>query len=392
MKILIVTPFFPYRNVHHAGGKFVYDMITNLSDKHEIHLFSRVEPDEMEFTGEMETFCKSVRVCKFRTPDNSNPLKALLIALSYFNLSLKASRIVRKEVFDIVQVEHMETGLLFRKSGIPAIIDAHDVLTKPAERRYRAAAHPARKFFGWLYWQIIKKMEMYIIEKFDCIFTRSEIDRDILLKFNPELDIEVIPHPVEVHRNISDNRRDENIILFAGAMHRDVNIQAVLFLYEKVFPLILPETRGLKLYVVGNNPPAEIRALAAKSEHVVVTGFVEDMDPYFNMAAVCVTPIFIGGGIIAKNLQAMSYGIPLITTHIGNEGIRGVHGRDLLIADNENEFAQAILDLLKDPGKREKIGRDGKKFVDTYFNKETVMEQMERTYERLYTENIDNNS
>lgn len=384
MKILIITPFFPHASVHHAGGKFVYELIKHLYRRHDIYLFSRIEPHEIKFVKEMEALCKSIKPYRFKTPHDANPFKTLLITMSYLHLAVKANRIIRKENFDIVQVEYVETGLLIKRfKNTMMILDAHDVISKPAKRRYLSSRGYLQKASGWLKLQVIKRMEIYIAKKFDIIFTRSQIDKDILLNLDSNLKISVVPHLVEISKQPSNITREENVILFAGAMHRDVNIEAALFLDEKVLPMVQKEVKDVKLYIVGNNPPQRLKELAERDSRVEVTGFVQSILPYYQSATVFVTPLFVGGGIIAKNIEAMACSLPVVTTAIGNEGIGAVHGRDLLIAETPTEFAQAILYLLKNPEKREEIGKNGRKYVEKHFNIESVLGKIEEIYERL---------
>ncbi len=385
MKILIVTPFFPHAGVHHAGGKFIFELITGLSRKHNIYLFSRIEPGEMKFVKNMEGFCDNIKLYKFKTPRNSNPLRPFLIIMSYLCLAVRANRFIRENNFDIVQVEHAETGLLIKKQkNAKLLLDAHDVISKPAERRYRSSKGLIRKSSDWLKWQIVRRMEVYIAGKFDMIFTRSQIDKDIILGLCSNLNVSVIPHPVRSCKPSTKFSKEENIILFVGAMSRDVNIKAAIFIYNKILPLIQYEVRDVKIYIVGHNPPREVRELADKSDNIVVTGFVDDVAPYYQRAAIFVSPIFIGGGIIAKNIEAMSYGLPVVTTAIGNEGIEAVPDSDLMIADTESEFARAIICLLKNPGLREQIGGKGKSYVEKKFNVDLVLSNIERSYETLF--------
>ena len=334
MKALIITPFFPYAAVHHAGGKYVYEIIKGLSQRHDIYLFSRIEPHELRFVNEMEAFCKDIKLYTFKTPHKSNPLKTLFVIASYLILAIKANRIIRTGDFDIVQVEHTETGLLIKKAkDALMILDAHDAISKPAERRYLGSQLGIQRFISWLKWQIIKKVEVYVAKKFDIIFTKSRIDKDILLKLAPNLKINISPHPAEIPKNSFNIIREEDIILFAGAMHRDVNQDAVIYFYKNVLPLVRKDMPDIKFYVVGNIPPENIRELAVKDRNVIVTGYVESLTPFYQKATLFISPILIGGGIIAKNIEAMAHGLPVVTTSIGNEGIEAIPERDIFIAD-----------------------------------------------------------
>jgi len=253
MKILIITPFFPYSSVCHAGGKSVYEMIKALSERHEIHLLSRIEPDQVVFVNEMETFCRRIDLFTFKTPEKANLVSIFRIIASYLFLGLKANKLVKSQVFDLVQVEYTETGLLIKNiTNLPMILHAHDVITKPAKRRYMASKGILKRTFSYLRWRASTWVERYITAKFDMIFTMSGQDKEILLRLNNGLSIAVVPHPVADPIPPLGYERQPKTLLFAGAMHRDVNIESVLYFYQNVWPLIRREIPDTKFYMVGN--------------------------------------------------------------------------------------------------------------------------------------------
>jgi len=382
MKILIVTPFFPYKGVTHAAGKFLYDVIKGLYRKYDIYLFSRIEPEEIKFLKEMEKFCRDVKTLKFKTPANNNPFKMFLVVISYLIFSVKTNRIIYKGDFDIVQVEHTQTGILInRKKGSKMILIAYDVMTKPAERRYLSSSGLIQKFLNFLKWLLTKRIEAYISRKFDIVITMSRIDKDILYKLVPDQRIGVLPFPIETCNYKPNITRMDNILLFAGALHRDVNQEAVIYFYKEILPIIRKAIPDIKFYVIGNNPPENIREISIKDQNVIVMGYVEDLSDYYQKATVFVSPILIGGGIIAKNLNAMAYGLPVVTTSIGNEGIEAIADREILIADTPEEFARKVIMLLNDRELRVKIGEAGRRFVAERFDSNRMLSKLDRLWE-----------
>jgi glycosyltransferase involved in cell wall biosynthesis len=109
----------------------------------------------------------------------------------------------------------------------------------------------------------------------------------------------------------------------------------------------------VKLYVVGNNPPKELRRRA--SERVVVTGFVEDVRPYVWNAAVYVVPLYMGGGTRLKVLEAMAMKKPVVATRVGCEGIDVRNRESILIEDEPRAFAEAVIELLHNAALRKSI-------------------------------------
>lgn len=377
MKILIVTPFLPYPGVPHAGGIAVYENLKRLSQVHEVYLLARLEPSEIQHIDDVKNLCKEVHLYPFKTPANRNPIS---IIASYITLGLKANRLIKANSFDLVQVEFTETGIAFRRPGIPSVLVAHDVIIKPAMRRYEAS----RGFLNLLKLKALQLAERFIARKFDIVLTMSKVDRDILLSLDKALTVEVStnPHGLDFGREF-DVKREPLSLLFVGAMQRDLNVDAALYFYQKVFPIIRRDMPGVKFYVAGSNPPEVLLKMVEDDPSLIVTGFVKDIREYFFKATVFVSPMLVGGGIIVKNLQAMSCGLPVVTTSIGNEGIEAVQGRDIFVADEPDDFAEKVLMLLKDPELRNKIGLNGRSFARDRFSDDRLFERRMKIYEKL---------
>lgn len=381
LKILIITPFLPYHNVPHAGGMSVFESIKTLSKNHEIYLFSRIEPSELSYVDDIRQFCKEVKLYKFKTPVSRTSVP---IICSYINFGLKANRLIKNGKFDLVQVEFTHTGIVFKEPGIPSVLVLHDVISKPAKRRLDASRGLIEKVIHFLKFKSIQWCERFISRKFDKVFVMSEVDKQLLLSLDKSINAEVLPNLLNLNFGADDSiEREPRALLFAGAMHRDVNIEAVLYFYEKILPRIREQAPEVKFYIVGNNPPDILRKLAEKDENLIITGFVEDMGYYFSRATVFVSPLLVGGGIIAKNLQAMAYGLPVVTSSIGNEGIGGVSGIDLFVADGPSDFAEKVLLLLNNAELRREIGHNGKSLAKNSFNDTVIMARRIKVYEEL---------
>lgn len=384
MKILIVTPFLPYKNAPHAGGILVYESIKMLSKDHEVCLLSRLEPSENQYLDDAKQYCKEVHIYQFKTPSSRNPIP---IVLSYIILGLKANRLIKDGSFNMVQIEYTEAGLAFKRPTIPSFLVAHDVIVKPAMRRYEASSSFLQKVVNSFKLTAVRWVERFISRKFDAVFTMSRVDRDALLSLDDALHVEVSPNLIGLEFNDEVVvYREPASLLFVGAMQRDLNVDAALYFYQKVFPIIRREIPGVKFYVVGGNPPEMLRKLADDDPNMIVTGFVEDLRKYLYSATVFVSPILIGGGIIVKNLQAMSCAIPVVTTSIGNEGIMAVPGRDLFVADEPGEFAVRVLELLKDSKLQKRVGESGRAFAQKEFSDNNLFARRMAIYNQVIKE------
>jgi polysaccharide biosynthesis protein PslH len=140
------------------------------------------------------------------------------------------------------------------------------------------------------------------------------------------------------------------LAVLTGQMDYRPNVEAAL----RFAASVLPRVSGLRFAVVGRNPAPEVAALAC--DRVIVTGAVADVRPWLARADVAVAPLAIARGIQNKVLEAMAMGRPVVATPAAFEGIEAEPGRDLIVADGEAAEAQAIADLLADPGRARALG------------------------------------
>ena len=167
-----------------------------------------------------------------------------------------------------------------------------------------------------------------------------------------------------------------NTVIFTGAMNYFPNIDGVLFFHREVLPRIQQEIPSVKLIIGGMDPDPSIQQL--ESEHVMITGFVPDMREFLEKAAVCVVPLRIAKGIQNKVLEAMAMGIPVVSTSEANSGINAVHNRDLMVANDPQSFADAVVRLLRNEKLRRTIASNARGFVEQQFSWEHNLRQLDQ--------------
>jgi glycosyltransferase involved in cell wall biosynthesis len=174
--------------------------------------------------------------------------------------------------------------------------------------------------------------------------------------------------------NISDDS-NKPILLFTGAMDYYANVDGVVWFSKEVLPHLTERFPSLTFHIVGRNPAREVRAL--ENEHIKVTGYVEDIRPFYEMATIYVAPLRIARGIQNKILEAMAMARPVIATSKAHEGIEAVPGRDLLIADSRTEFIEKISLLLEDEQGRQSVAASARRTIEENYSWERGMEVLE---------------
>jgi glycosyltransferase involved in cell wall biosynthesis len=143
-------------------------------------------------------------------------------------------------------------------------------------------------------------------------------------------------------------RLQQPALVFAGTLsHGTANVDATLWLLDQVMPLVWRRRPDVHLYVVGRSPAAPI--LARRGPRVHVTGEVPSVVPYMRAATAALVPLRWESGTRFKILEAFACQTPVVSTTLGAEGLAVEHGRDLLLADDPQAFASAILSLVEDP-------------------------------------------
>jgi glycosyltransferase involved in cell wall biosynthesis len=156
----------------------------------------------------------------------------------------------------------------------------------------------------------------------------------------------------------------------------------MLYFCCQLFPRILQERPQTRLYIVGVGPPESIQALQS-SPQVTVTGYVEDIRDFYRRAQVVVVPLRTGVGIRGKILEAWAAGKAMVATPLACQGIRAVHGENILIAEGADEFAQQTLALLRDPGLCKQLGRAGRETAVELYDWNRLGKEMIHLYESV---------
>jgi len=218
----------------------------------------------------------------------------------------------------------------------------------------------------------------------DVTFTVTDDDKKYLLEAIPEANVEVVPnvHEVEQLQNEFSNRQD---LMFIGGFYHEPNVDAILYFVKEIYPSIIKKLPGVRLYVVGSNPPDVIKALDGPD--IKVTGFLKDVKPIFQSCRVFVSPLRYGAGMKGKIGQSMAFGLPVVTTSIGAEGIGLSDGQNALIADEPQEFAEAVAKLYTDENLWNEMSKNSIDHINRRYSPDVIRNKMENILQSLQKEN-----
>jgi UDP-GlcNAc:undecaprenyl-phosphate GlcNAc-1-phosphate transferase len=394
LKILILSPRLP-----HAQGKAdsmtVYRLVRFLSQRHEVSLACFYDNDaELAHVPELERLCKEVRCIrlnKARSAFNmacALPLPGLPLQVAYYRDG-RMRRAVRDMIArhqpDLAYAHLIRMGEYLRgEKGMPRVLAMQISQTLNYGRMIANVPSLLYKTLYTLEFRRVRRYEPAITKSFETCLLISKHDKQSLAGHENIHNIFYSPHGVDVAYYTPEGAVEkEDAVLFCGVLETPTNMDAVLYFYRDIYPLVKAKFPGVKLYLAGKNPPASISKIAEEDPSVVVTGYLKDIRPYYMKAKVGIDPLRIGAGLQNKLLVGMSMAQPMVCTTIANEGIAAEHGKHVLVADTPEAFADAVVELLQDNAKAEAMGAAARRFIEDQWSWEYYFEQLEDHFGQL---------
>jgi len=225
----------------------------------------------------------------------------------------------------------------------------------------------------------MQALEISLAEAADITIAVSDDEKGALLALAPSAVIDVLPNIFELPAAPPPGPQGRRDVLFLGGFWHKANGDAVAWFVREIWPRILAEAPGCRFLIAGSNPGPDVVALAAAA-NVEVLGYVESLGPLYDAARVCVAPLRFGAGIKGKVGQSMAYGLPVVATTIGGEGMRLRDGEHLFIADDPEIFARRVVDLLKEDALWRAIQTKARAFVESHFSVTALSDKVDALF------------
>lgn len=217
----------------------------------------------------------------------------------------------------------------------------------------------------------MQNLELDVFSKVDGAMVHSDIEIQELEQLNSALRLKKLPLIIDFKGKQNDFHQRKDILFIGGFQHYP-NVDAMNYFVGEIMPILRTKMPGACLNIIGSHPPKEIQALACQD--VIIHGFVEDVTTYFNDARVSIAPLRYGAGVKGKVGTAIAFGVPVVATSIAAEGMHLTHQQNVLIADNPEDFADAIVQLYQDEALWNQISDNGLNFAKQSWSKEAVWE------------------
>jgi glycosyltransferase involved in cell wall biosynthesis len=216
----------------------------------------------------------------------------------------------------------------------------------------------------------MERAEAAFLPLFDRVLSVSEHESRIMAeRCGCRDNVRTLPISFGRKSSCSPEGREGDTLLFAGSMWWLPNRHGLAWFFENCWHTILSARPAARLVLAGNDKTGFAREMAGRYPNVTATGFVEDITPYFRQSSVFILPLLIGTGIKIKLLEAMGWGLPVVSTPKGVEGVHGFEeDRHALVCGDPPAFAQAVVRLLENRALREALAREGLAFTDSNGN------------------------
>jgi polysaccharide biosynthesis protein PslH len=390
--VLMLTPYLPYPPV--SGGRMrSYNLIKYLSADYDISLvcFGRPEETALDYSP-ISAYCDVTVVDRDPTPST---IKAAILSLTspkpitmrlYGTEAMRqaCAQLLRDRPADVIHVESF-----YMLQNIPAGTNAPVLLSEPAIE-YRAWGKHARVAKPWFTRPAIAleaiKMRFWSPRewrKADAVGAMSDIDAAEIKRFVPDERIVLAPNGVDVgfFQTNPDIERDSRTAVYMGDYKYFPNTDAVNYFAKEILPLIQSQRPDFHLTLLGKDPSPEIQALAGGT--VTVTGLVDDTRPYLQGSAVFICPLRSGSGTRFKLMESLACGCPVVSTSLGCEGLGALDGVHMLIRDDAQSFADAVIDLLDNPQRGQAMGQAGREWVIEKHAWEHSAALIRKAYQRI---------
>jgi len=391
------VPYPPHGGVLQRG----YNIIREIHKYNKVHLLAFIHPDVLKTEREVEEakeelgkFSESVEFFPLWVKE-SRLNKYIGLSLGFFSplpfsvhahrsksFGMKMRQVLSEGKIDLIHYDTISLSQFAQSDGdIPKVLTHHNIESKLMERRAKVEKNPLVKTYLSLQTKKLQDYERTESPKFAANIVMSDKDGNELKTINHDIDLAVVPNGVDTEYFLPSQGNETLSLIYTGGMNMFANKDAVLYFLNEIWPAIKAKEPNVEFYAIGQDPPPELVQISQRDRQVIVTGYVDDIRPFVSKASVYVVPLRVGGGTRLKILDAMAMGKVIVSTSIGCEGLKVSNGKNILISDDPAEFAKKTLELLRNQGKRNSLGRAARELVESEYSWETIGKILQHVYE-----------
>jgi len=407
MRILWISHILPYPP---KGGvtQRSYHLIREVAEEHQVFLFAlnqkawlpTVEGVERA-RREFQQFCKSVEIFDILSDGSKwarySLAMASLLSKNCYTANWTYSKAMHERIrvfladhqIDVIHCDTIGLAEYVKDiTEIPMVLNHHNIESHMMLRRCENETHFLKKIYFFIEGKKLVNYEKKMCPLFNSNLVVSELDKDRLLSFIPNLNVDIIPNGVDVifFKATNSNIKKHNIV-FAARLNAYTNEDAIVWFLKEMWPLLKERVSDVSLTIAGRNPTLRIKKEIGLDPAVKLTGYVDDIKPFIEQAEVYVCPMRDGGGTKLKLLDAMAMGKAIVTTSVGAEGLKLKDGEHVLFANDSSSFVSHIVEIFENSGLRLQLSNKSRDLVTKTYSWEIIGNKLNNTYQTICQKN-----
>lgn len=393
LKLVIIFPYPPYASFKGGASIRMFEQIKYFGKKHHLTVVSFIF-DEADYLleEELQPYCDRAFMVKLGHPMGPNLGNKCqhLYHLKTWNM-WKTLQQLSQINFDLVLFDIIvSTSYYPLFSDRFAVLQEHNIeskLLKNCQKIYNkelvnnlATEIDAIQPFVNVESEHLKleAFEDQMWQKFSLRTVVSETDQQELDRRCSYGETLVVKNGIDTQNINLVNNQKSSKILYMGVMSYYPNIDGVLYFVEQILPLIQQQDVSISFCIAGREPPTIIKELATSDINVEVIADPEDMSLVAQECLMSVVPLRLGSGTRIKILHAMAMGLPVVSTTVGYEGLDMIDGKHLLVRDQPEDFAAAILQIYQDNKLWHKLRKNARQLVEKQYDWHQIFTQYEQ--------------
>ena len=388
-KLLHIIPYNEFIPPINGGTLRCYHLCTELATYFDVTLITLQPASDI-----VDTNFKNIKILNPATPLKLDGFKAKLMnAIKYrwYMGTLKGpaeatvldfypvlKQLSKTETFDYILMEHLSSMALGKaiKNWWPnaiRIVDQHNVDHLLYKQSHDLSIKKHKKTFNRL-----KHQESHMHTYADNFLACSTKDVTELLRLNKNRIKGVVVPNGTTQKKFVQKDFSEPSLIFCGSLDYTPNKNGLLWFYEMIWPKLKMTVNGITLTVIGRNDHDNAYVPLKIDPQINFVGEVKDVTPYYQKNNIAIVPLLEGSGTRLKILEAMSFGLPVISTSIGAEGIDYIENKHIIIANDEALFQQAIIDNVKKPTILKNLASESLLLINEKYNWQSIVRKMKQ--------------
>lgn len=394
MRILFLSQLLPLPP--DAGPKIrAYYVLRYLIEAgHQVTLLCFTRPgDREEDVNQLRRICRSVEtvsLVRSRSQDASAGLRSLFSETPFLILrdqiepmALRMERLLAHRSFDAVHADQLwmapygltQSGPSFR------VLDQHNAVFMIPDRMAAYERNPLTRALLKHEARKLRAFEQRTCRSFDHVVWVTNQDRQALgiPRDSSAVRHHVIPIATDASKRCAVKRSRPFRVTFLGGMHWPPNAEGISWFAERVWPRVTRVLPSALLTLIGKGAPRKLSQQGLGSRFQV-TGYVGSLEPYLSETAAFIVPLRSGAGMRVKILDAWSWGLPVVSTSLGAEGISVTHGENLMIADDEESFADCLIQVIQQKALAQRLVDNGHASVEESYDWRKTYKAWDQVY------------